>query len=75
MRGAFTYLRQVFCTHQFKLEEKPYNKLYKDMNTYTWMVKSNTIVASTCMKCGYHQSYYKWKTHVVTVAPTTQRNY
>lgn len=55
------YLRQVFCKHEFKYEEKTYivRPIYL-LNGMVGEKHTNTQVYQICMKCGYHKSYWKY---------------
>lgn len=50
MRAIINYIRQVFCKHDFVVEEQ-----YTDFE-----VKSGTRVYMRCKKCGYHTSHWKF---------------
>ncbi|OGH75940.1 MAG: hypothetical protein A3A89_00370 [Candidatus Magasanikbacteria bacterium RIFCSPLOWO2_01_FULL_33_34] len=56
MRWLMNYLREVFCKHDWEREEV--KATLKD--TYTGDYKTDIRVSSTCKKCGYHKSYWKY---------------
>ena len=50
MRFIVNYIRQVFCKHDWLIEEK-----FTDSN-----LKRGTKVYMRCKKCGYHQKHWKY---------------
>lgn len=54
MRFIINYLRQCFCKHQWKLEEKYIS--VRDLSGD----KNSEKVSATCEKCCYHKSYWKF---------------
>lgn len=50
MRHLIWYLRSAFCKHEWEREEKFANGAYKD----------DYRVSTTCNKCGWHRSYWKF---------------
>lgn len=50
MRHLINYLTQLFCKHEFDVEEKYVTSEFKD----------GTKIYMRCKKCGYHQSHWKF---------------
>lgn len=58
MRSLVNYLRQVFCAHEWEREER-------EMHCTTPRVlmnggEQNVRVSTTCTRCGYRRSYWKF---------------
>jgi hypothetical protein len=60
MKFIINYLRECFCKHDWKTEEKECTIVTK--NCFDDAIFSNKItrVSVTCTKCGYHKNYTKF---------------
>lgn len=57
MRWLSSYLRQVFCAHDWRKEE---NQTVV-MNSDTGKVhQKGSRISLLCMKCGYHRAFWKF---------------
>jgi hypothetical protein len=60
MRWLANYLQQVFCCHDFVLEEKTYQiRDYISIGKID-VVERGILVSQTCNNCGYHRTYKKF---------------
>jgi RNase P subunit RPR2 len=55
MRWIANYFRQVFCKHDWLLEEG-----LATSSSEFGKSKQGVKVSATCKKCGYHRSYWKY---------------
>jgi len=55
MRWLVNYIRQIFCKHEWLIEEK-YCKLYGDFG----LEKDGQKVYMRCNKCSYHRKHWKY---------------
>ncbi len=56
MRTIVNYFRQVFCKHDFLVEESPYIL----ENEFGNVLRQGTKVYMRCTKCGYHTNHWKF---------------
>jgi hypothetical protein len=56
MRHLVNYFRQVFCKHDWHIEEE-----YVKENSFTSLnEKAGVKVYMRCKKCGYHKNHWKF---------------
>lgn len=54
MKWIINYLKQCFCKHEFRFEERQSKRA-------TWYGEREGLrVSRTCEKCGDHKSYWKF---------------
>ena len=62
MRTLINWLRQVFCKHDWLVEEKNFRVQY--MHPFDFQpvgdYSDQTRVSLTCKKCQWHKYYKKW---------------
>lgn len=56
MRAIVNYFRQVFCKHDFLVEET----FCKTLNNDGDVIKQGDKVYMRCTKCGYHTNHWKF---------------
>jgi hypothetical protein len=56
MRTIVNYFRQVFCKHDFLVEES--HVINHDQDGY--ITRQGTKVYMRCTKCGYHTNHWKF---------------
>ena len=54
MRWLADYIRQVFCKHDFEVNEYSYTV------DGTFSYRQGVKVLLRCKKCGYHKKYWKY---------------
>lgn len=55
MKEIVNYFRELFCRHDYIIDEKP----CKETNKYG--VATGIKVSMICKKCGYHKSFWKYQ--------------
>lgn len=67
MTWLIWWIRNWFCIHSWKLEEKTFLKQKEEYAGNScgldkWNIVKHPVeyVSATCQKCGWHRSYKKW---------------
>lgn len=57
MRTLINYLRQIFCNHEWIVEEIP---KYIVKGEFGETIRLGPKIYMRCKKCGYHKSHWKY---------------
>lgn len=61
MTWLFWWIRSWFCAHTFQYEERWYKIAHLNEFGSQYATSDTMKVSATCIKCGWHRAYNKFK--------------